>query len=131
MKYLLDTNICIALLNGKDQGLLKGLKKYSPDDFVLCSIVKAELIYGAKKSQARTKNEQKLKVFFNEFVSLSFDDEAAQIYGELRAYLENSGKMIGGHDLLIAAIAVAHDLVLVTRNTKEFSRIASLKLENW
>ncbi len=131
MKYLLDTNICIGLLNGKEPTLLKKFKAHDPEDFVLCSVVKAELVYGAKKSQFREKNEQKLKIFFKEFSSLVFDDVAAQVYGELRAYLESSGKMIGGHDLLIASIAVANDLILITRNTKEFSRLASLKIESW
>ncbi|HLE10304.1 MAG: hypothetical protein A2504_04605 [Bdellovibrionales bacterium RIFOXYD12_FULL_39_22] len=131
MKYLLDTNICIGLLNNRDSLFLKNLQMLSPEDVFLCSIVKAELIFGAKKSLYREKNEKKLKVFFNEFECLFFDDQAAEHYGEIRTYLELAGNPVGNNDLLIAATAIAHDLVLITRNVREFSKIASLKMIEW
>jgi tRNA(fMet)-specific endonuclease VapC len=131
MKYLLDTNICIGLLNNKDSIFITNLQKLSPDDVFLCSIVKAELVFGAKKSLQREKSEKKLKVFFHEFVCLPFDDRSAEVYGEIRSYLEQSGNLISSNDLLIAATAIAHDLILITRNVREFSRIASLKMIEW
>lgn len=131
MKYLLDTNICIGLLNNKDSIFITNLQKLSPDDVFLCSIVKAELVFGAKKSLQREKNEKKLKIFFNEFECLPFDDHSAEAYGEIRSYLEQSGNFIGSNDLLIAATAIAHNLILITRNVREFSRIASLKITEW
>ena len=131
MKYLLDTNICTGLLNNKDPIFMTNLKKLSPDDVFLCSIVKAELIFGAKKSLHREKNEKKLKIFFHEFESFPFDDQAAEFYGEIRSYLEQSGNPIGNNDLLIAATAISHDLTLITRNVREFSKISSLKITEW
>lgn len=131
MKYLLDTNICIGLLNNRDSIFITNLQKLSPDDVFLCSVVKAELIFGAKKSLHREKNEKKLKVFFNEFSSLPFDEKEAETYGEIRSYLEKSGNPIGNNDLLIAATAIANDLILITRNVREFSKIASLKITEW
>jgi tRNA(fMet)-specific endonuclease VapC len=131
VKYLLDTNICIGLLNNKDPIFLKNLKKLSPDDVFLCSIVKAELLFGAKKSLHRERNEKKLKIFFHEFESLPFDNQCAESYGEIRSYLEQSGNPIGNNDLLIAATAIANDLTLITRNVREFSKISSLKITEW
>ena len=131
MKYLLDTNICIGLLNNKDTVFITNLQKLSPNDVFLCSIVKAELVFGAKKSLHREKNEKKLKIFFDEFECLPFDDQSAESYGEIRSFLESSGNPVGNNDLLIAAIAIANDLILVTRNIREFSKIASLKITEW
>ncbi|MEI8346623.1 MAG: type II toxin-antitoxin system VapC family toxin [Pseudomonadota bacterium] len=129
--YLLDTNICIGLLNNKDSVFLKNLQKLLPDEVFLCSIVKAELIFGAKKSLHREKNEKKLKIFFHEFECLPFDDQAAECYGEIRSYLEMAGDPVGSNDLLIAAIAIRHDFTLITRNVREFFKISSLKMIEW
>ena len=129
--YLLDTNICIGLLNNEDSLYLKNLQKLSPDEVFLCSIVKAELIFGAKKSLHREKNEKKLKIFFHEFECLPFDDPAAECYGEIRSYLELAGNPVGNNDLLIAATAIRHNLTLITRNVREFSKISSLKMIEW
>lgn len=130
-KFLLDTNICIALLNAKDQELVKRLRKHQKDCFFICSVVKAELYYGAKKSVHRSQNEERLKIFFEEFQSLPFDDECSIHYGSIRASLEMAGTPIGANDLMIAAIALQNRLTLVSRNTKEFERIPSLQLEIW
>jgi len=93
--------------------------------------VKAELRYGAEKSTRRELTLQKLEVFFARFCSLPFDDAAAQAYGTVRAELARRGRPIGPNDTLIAAIALAHDLVLVTHNTEEFRRVPGLTLEDW
>lgn len=131
MSFLLDTNICIALLKGHERGLHKKLQQYAPADFYLCSLVKAELLYGARHSQKTAENVQLLTQFFAPFASLPFDDKAADYYGTIRALLAQAGTPIGGNDLLIASIALAHDLTIVTRNYREFSRVTGLRVEMW
>jgi tRNA(fMet)-specific endonuclease VapC len=129
--YLLDTNTCIAVLTKREPTLTARWKRARPHEIRLCSIVKAELRYGAEKSARRELALQKLAVFFARFRSLPFDDAAAQAYGSLRAELARQGRPIGPNDTLIAAIALAHDLVLVTHNTEEFRRVPGLAVEDW
>jgi tRNA(fMet)-specific endonuclease VapC len=117
MTYLLDTNTCIKYLNGKSENVRHRLEALQPQDIVLCSVVKAELFYGAMKSANSQKNLVKLQPFVSRFVSLSFDDEAAAEYGRIRAQLEKQGTLIGPNDLLIAAIGLANDVTVVTHNT--------------
>jgi len=130
VRYLLDTNICIALLKG-EKALVQQMKKQTPTDFCLCSVVKAELLYGAHKSQYVSDNLAVLKQFFVQFQSLPFDDAAAEYYGNMRALLRVKGTPIGANDLLIASIAQAKGLTLLTRNQQEFAHISGLKLEAW
>lgn len=131
MNYLLDTNICIALLKGEDKELVKKFETCSPSDFHLCSIVKAELLYGAHKSQKVAANLAVLKKFFSQFHSLSFDDAAAEFYGTIRALLTKAGSPIGANDLFIASIAQTNGLTLLTRNPREFIRVPGLGCETW
>ena len=131
MRYLLDTNVCIRYLNGQSEGIRRQLSRRQPEEIVLCSIVKAELFYGAMKSKKPESNLKKQHQFVERFESLSFDDEAAEIYSHIRADLEKIGKPIGPNDLLIAAIAMANDMTLVTHNTGEFGRVKDLKIEDW
>lgn len=131
MTFLLDTNACIGHLTARVPRITARLKTLSPSDVVLCSVVKAELWYGARKSARVAENLAKLATFFAPLASLALDDQAAQIYGDLRADLEGKGTPIGPNDLLIAAIAVAHGLTLVTANEKEFGRVPGLQIENW
>lgn len=131
MKRLLDTNICIAYLHRAEQDVVQKFAQMKPRDLVLCSVVKAELLYGARRSQRVNENLQRLTQFFANFESLPFDDKAADFYGANRALLANGGTPIGVNDLLIASIALAHDLAVVTRNTSEFMRVPSLRLESW
>ncbi len=131
MTYLLDTNTCIRYLNGKSESIRQSLESKRPHDIALCSVVKAELFYGAMKSANPEKNLAKQQQFAGPFISLPFEDKAAERYGQIRAKLEKLGTPIGPNDLLIAAIAVANDVTLVTHNTREFSRVEGLKLEDW
>jgi tRNA(fMet)-specific endonuclease VapC len=131
MTYLLDTNTCIRYLNGKSESIRQSLESKRPDDIALCSVVKAELFYGAMKSANPEKNLAKQQQFASPFVSLPFDDKAAETYSQIRAKLEKLGTPIGPNDLLIAAIALANDVTLVTHNTREFGRVEGLKLEDW
>lgn len=131
MNYLLDTNICIPIINGKDPELRRRIKQLPTDALAICSVVKAELLYGLKKSQNRAANEQRLFVFLSELPSLPFDDSAAEQFAIVRTMLEQSGKVIGSYDMMIAAIAQARGLTLATRNVKEFERIPTLNFEVW
>lgn len=131
MRYLLDTNTCIAYLNGRAVGVRRRLQALPPTDVALCSVVRAELLYGARKSTNPSGVLAKLQRFFAPFTSVPFDDAAAQAYGTVRADLERAGKPIGPNDLLIAAIALARGLTLVTHNTGEFQRVAGLTIEDW
>jgi tRNA(fMet)-specific endonuclease VapC len=131
MIYLLDTNVCIQFLNSRNTAVQKHLMALSKEDVALCQIVKAELYYGAYKSLRREANLALLVKFFSQFVSLPFDDVAAETYGRLRAELTRRGTPIGPNDLMIAAIAVTQGLTLVTHSTSEFERVPGLVLIDW
>jgi tRNA(fMet)-specific endonuclease VapC len=131
MSYLLDTNTCIRYLNGKSENIRDQLESKLPEDIVVCSVVKAELFYGALKSAKPEENLKKVHRFLDRFVSLPFDDKASEEYGKIRSKLEKTGTPIGPNDLLIAAITVVNDVTLVTHNTSEFGRVEGLKLEDW
>jgi len=117
MKYLLDTNICIAIIHRPEPTLISRFSQFNPTDFTLCSVVKAELISGARKSPRVTENLQVLEKFFRPFQSLSFDDRAAEFYGINRAILNRSGTSIGANDLLITSIA----LETISQSSRETS----------
>jgi tRNA(fMet)-specific endonuclease VapC len=102
-----------------------------PGEVVLCSVVKAELIYGAQRSREPLQNLTKLAEFFAGFLSLPFDDRVAEVYGQMRAQLAARGHLIGPNDLMIAAIALANGLILVTHNVAEFGRVEGLNTEDW
>lgn len=131
MIWLLDTNTCIRYLNERSPALRKRVENSDPNDLAVCSVVRAELFYGAAKSNRPAQNHDEQELFLSRFVSLPFDDQCAEEYARLRADLERRGTPIGPNDLLIAAIALANDVILVTHNTSEFSRISGLKLEDW
>lgn len=130
MKYLLDTNICIAWIKG-DERVKAKIMSVEPEDVVTCAVVTAELHYGVRKSQHRARNELNVRNFLRQFQSLPFDDNAAEQHGIIRVMLEQAGTPIGPYDLMIAAIAQAHNLTVVTRNLREFERIQTLKCETW
>jgi tRNA(fMet)-specific endonuclease VapC len=129
--YLLDTNVCVRYLNGRSVAIRERLEATDADDIVVCSVVKAELFYGANRSNNPERTLANQQQFLNLFVSLPFDDEAATIYGKIRAHLATQGTPIGANDLQIAAIALVHNLILVTHNTGEFSRVPGLRWEDW
>lgn len=131
MTYLLDTNVCIQLLNNKNACIMANLSMHHPSEIAICSVVKAELLYGARRSQRIEANLALLNAFFAPLTSFLFDDRCAEHYGQIHAELLNKGTPIGPNDTLIAAIARANNLTLVTHNTREFSRISDLKLVDW
>ena len=131
LKYLLDTNACIVYIRNSQSGVRRRLERLPKSEIAVCSIVKAEMFYGSMKSQNPSVSLAVQQKFFKQFQSLPFDDEAALVFGEIRADLAKKGTLISGYDLQIAAIALANDLTLITHNTKEFGRIGNLKIEDW
>lgn len=129
--FLLDTNTCIQLWQRKNLAVRKRFSLLKPTEVALCSVVKAELLYGAHKSQNRDSNLQLLSELFLPLFSYEFDDNAAEEYGIIRYELQSVGKVIGANDLMIASIAKANKLTLITHNTDEFSRVKGLRIEDW
>jgi tRNA(fMet)-specific endonuclease VapC len=131
MKYLLDTNACIRYINGRSPELRAKLSSMPRRDVAVSTITKAEMFYGSAKSQAPQRSREIQIEFLTTLITLPFDDMAAIAYGPLRADLERNGTPIGQYDMLIAAVALANDLILVTHNVGEFGRIIGLKIEDW
>ena len=131
MIWLLDTNAWITYLKRKNDKLVGRVESGDPADMCLCSVVRFELLYGAYKGTQRHANLLLLAKLFGRFPSLPFSDVVADTAGEIRADLEKKGTPIGPFDLLIAATARCHDLIVVSANNHEFSRVPNLKLENW
>jgi tRNA(fMet)-specific endonuclease VapC len=131
MRWLLDTNTCIAVLNRSSEAVVARFSAAAPSRLVVCSVVRAELVFGARKSVRTAEVLDRVESFLSPLVSLPFDDLAADHYGLIRADLERAGTPIGSNDLMIAAIGRAHDLVVVTRNRREFIRVVGLRVEDW
>lgn len=131
MSFLPDTNVCITLLRQRHPKLLARWQATKVSEMTLCSVVVYELRHGAARSSDPIREHAKLDGFLAPFASLSFDDLCARRCAEIRHELERTGSVIGPYDLQIAAIALHHDLTLVTHNTREFSRIPGLKLDDW
>jgi len=132
--YLLDTDACIAVLNGEPQSVRVRLQKELAAEVKVFvpAVVAFELWYGAAKSARPAANAQLLTSFFAGPVGLlAFDDEDAKVSGAVRAVLEAAGKPIGAYDLLIAGQALRHKLTLVTANSREFARVKGLRWEDW
>ncbi|MBK9392826.1 MAG: type II toxin-antitoxin system VapC family toxin [Uliginosibacterium sp.] len=130
MRYLLDTNTCIYIINNNPLAVRERFLQVSHDDIGLSSIVVGELVLGVAKSTS-PRARPKLQDFLATLHVVEFDDVAAWRWGELRAHLQSKGKPIGPYDTQIAAHALALDCTLVTNNLREFERVPGLKLENW
>ena len=111
--------------------LLKRLQKVPVSDVCVSVITKSELLYGVEVSPRRQQDEAALNSFLNYVDVLDFPEKASSHYAQIRAYLKNSGTMIGGNDLLIAAHARSLGLKLITHNTREFGRVPKLAMEDW
>jgi len=127
---LLDTNICIYIINAKPQAVLKRFQEYRMGEIGLCSVVAAELAFGVAKSGS-ARNRQALEMFLAPLAILPFDDPAFWAYGDLRADLERRGTPIGSLDTMIAAHALSQQATLITNNTREFAQVPGLHVENW
>lgn len=131
MIYLLDTNACIQLWQRKNLTVRRNFMQHHPAEIALCSIVKAELIFGALRSEQIESNLQLLKKLFAPLQSFEFDDYSAEYYAQIRADLTAQGNLIGANDLIIAAIALANKATLVSHNTGEFKRVQGLLIQDW
>lgn len=131
MKYLIDTDICIYIMNRRPIKVIKKFKQFEPGEIGVSTISVSELQFGVAKSMRREENAIRLEEFLSPFEVLPYDQNAAKTYGDIRFGLENIGRPIGSLDMLIAAHALSRNLVLVTNNEKEFKQIESLKVENW
>jgi tRNA(fMet)-specific endonuclease VapC len=131
MKWMLDTDTCIAIIKGKPASVLKKLRGKSVGQVGISSITLGELAFGAAKSSRRDEAHAALTEFLLALEIASFDSDAAASYGQMRASLEKRGTAIGPLDTLIGAHAAALDIILVTHNTREFGRIDTLRLEDW
>ena len=131
MKYFLDTNICIYVINKRPSTVIEKLTQFPPQELGISVIVVSELQYGVAKSSQPERNRQLLAAFLRPFQIVPYDEAAAEAYGTIRAELEKKGQLIGREDLLIAAHALSVDLTLVTNNEAEFKRVPSLRVENW
>ena len=131
MIYLLDTNICIYIINKKPPAVVKRIQTKLPEQIAISSITLAELEYGIVRSRYPDRNRIALLEFLIPFMILDFDQMASVVYGWIRSFLESKGKPIGPMDLLLAAQAKSRNMILVTNNEKEFNRIDGLQTENW
>ena len=130
MRYLLDTNILIAMSKERP-GLAERLARYPASAILISSVVVAEIEYGISKSVRQEHNRRVFDALLDGFTVVAFDTVAARRYGPIRAQLEKQGQLIGPYDLMIAAHAQALGAVLVTDNVGEFSRVAELLVDNW
>jgi len=129
-KYMLDTNICIAIMKGHP-AIRSKISRIDPPKICTSGIVLAELSYGVWKSQQRERNKLALADFCSICNIWDWPVQAADTYGEIRTFLEQQGRIIGANDLLIAAHAKYLNVILITNNTREFKRIPDLKIEDW
>jgi tRNA(fMet)-specific endonuclease VapC len=131
MKWMLDTNACIRYINGRAPQLQRRLDSTKAGEVVVCSIVKAELFFGSARSTDPARSIAIQRRFLSGMTSLVFDDSCSEIYATIRSSLAAAGTPIGTNDMLIAAIAIANDVTLISHNTEEFSRVPGLKIEDW
>jgi tRNA(fMet)-specific endonuclease VapC len=128
VSFLLDTNAVIALLK-RESTLLKRLRERTPSEFAIPSVAAHELYCGAFKSSRSEENLARIEAL--RLPILEFDREDAREAGRLHAFLAAAGLPIGPYDVLIAGQAKARDLVLLSRNVREFERVPGLRLESW
>jgi len=127
---MLDTNICIYIINSRPAIVLERFRLERLGDIVISSVTAAELAFGVAKSSS-ARNRQALEMFLSTLEILPFDESAIWHYGDLRTDLERRGQPIGTLDTMIAAHALTTNTILVTNNTREFERVPGLRLENW
>ena len=130
-RYMLDTNICIYIANQRPLKVKRRFERLKPGQVVMSTITYGELCYGAAKSAQSLQAFAQLQELVQDVPVAALDENAGQVYGEVRAKLEQQGRLIGNNDLWIAAHALALDVTLVTNNEREFKRISGLAVANW
>jgi len=131
LQYMLDTDICSYIIKRSSAALLRKLQTIPTQDICISVISKAELLYGVEVSPRRRQDDAAVQMFLRHVEVLDFPDQAAAHYARIRADLKRKGSPIGASDLLLAAHALALDLIVVTNNTREFNRVRGLHIENW
>lgn len=131
MKVMLDTNICIYIIKQQPHKVINKFRQYQVGDICISTITLSELHYGVAKSGQKEKNSLALDEFIIPLEIMPFDENAAQIYGEIRAELEKAGTPIGSMDMLIAAHAISLGIPVGTNNTREFMRVRNLEVMDW
>ncbi len=131
MRYMLDTNTCIYFLKGTYLSIHERLSSLDKHRVAIPAMVKAELLLGANKSKNKEETLSKVNEFLKNMEIIPFDDASSIVYADIRAFLERKGEPIGRNDLVIASTVMAHNGILVTNNTKEFSRVPKLYHEDW
>jgi len=131
MKFLLDTNICLYLINKKPTHVFEKFKTHAVGDIGVSVITSCELAYGVAHSQRPTENKLVLQEFLAPLEVLGFPMDAAAVYGDMRADLKRRGCLLGPLDMLIAAHALYANYTLVTNNEREFEKVSGLTIENW
>jgi tRNA(fMet)-specific endonuclease VapC len=130
-RYMLDTDSCSYVMKRSNDALLKRLQKVPVSDVCVSVVTKSELLYGVEVSPRRQQDEAALNAFLGYVEVLDFADHSSAHYAQIRSYLKKLGAMIGANDLFIAAHARSLGLILVTHNTREFSRVPKLSIEDW
>jgi tRNA(fMet)-specific endonuclease VapC len=133
VSYLLDTNACIAIINGKPERVRQRLRSAltQNEPVMVSAIALYELWYGVTKSARAAANTERLAVFLAPLETVPFDDDDARAAGTVRAALEQAGTPIGAYDTLLAGQALHRNLILVTANVAEFARVGGLRWQNW
>ena len=131
LRYMLDTNTVIYIMNGRSDRAFFEMTKCDREEICISSVVYAELCFGAEGSNRRDETVGRLEKFLEGIAVLDFGVEAAREYGRVKQYLRRKGTLIGDHDMLIGAHANSMDLTLVTHNVKEFARIPGLEVADW
>ena len=131
MRYMLDTNICIYIINNKPPKIINRFKKEYIGNIVISSITLAELKFGAYNSGNPSKNLSAITKFTSPIEVLEFNEVASDYFGQVKSHLKASGNMIGQFDMLISAHALQESCILITNNIKEFERVPNLIVENW
>jgi tRNA(fMet)-specific endonuclease VapC len=129
--YMLDTDISSYVMNQSSPSVLRKLQSVSVSDVCISAITRSELEYGVEVSPRRDRDQRNLTIFLQHVQVLDYPSDASLDYAQIRALLKTRGTMIGGNDLLIAAHARCLGITLVTNNTREFARVAGLKIGNW
>lgn len=131
MRYLLDSNVWIKVLQARDLRLVNRFTMTDPGEMAACPTVRDELMHGAEKYEDPDLRRTKVELLLARFKSLPFDDRCADVYARVRHDLEHRGCLIGPYDLPISAIALVHDLTPVSGNLDGFGRVHGLKVEDW
>ncbi|MBX3000630.1 MAG: type II toxin-antitoxin system VapC family toxin [Caldilineaceae bacterium] len=131
IRYMLDTNVCIGVINNTPPALRQQLMRLSPMEIAISHIVYYELAFGVRNSAHREKNQANLDHFLKYVQVLDWGDEQSLAAAQIRCELLRRGQPIGSYDLLIAAHALSLNLILVTHNTREYARVDGLRIEDW